>query len=113
MSEDRSVFQIELSPTFVRRVRILQKRYRHIRRDLEPVIEQLQGGQILGEQIQGIGSAVFKVRIRNQDIQKGKSGGYRMIYYLKEETKIILLTIYSKSEQTDITAKEIREIISE
>lgn len=68
---------------------------------------------MLGEQISGIGYEVFKLRVRNSDIQKGKSGGYRLIYYIKTENGIILLTIYTKSEQADIAANEIRSIIAE
>ena len=63
--------------------------------------------------ISGIGYAVFKLRVRNSDVQKGKSGGYRLIYYLKTATGIILLTIYTKSEQADIVADDIRSIIAE
>jgi hypothetical protein len=51
------------------------------------------------------------LRVRNSDIQKGKSGGYRLIYYVKTSTAIVLLTIYSKSEQEDIAAEELLEII--
>jgi hypothetical protein len=51
------------------------------------------------------------LRIRNSDIQKGKSGGYRLIYYVKILTGIILLTIYTKSEQVDITVEDIQSII--
>jgi len=36
----------------------------------------------------------IKVRLRNSDAQRGKSGGYRVIYYLKTKAKIILVTIY-------------------
>ena len=53
------------------------------------------------------------MRIRNSDIQKGKSGGYRIIYYVKTAKGIILLTVYAKSEQADIPADEIMGIIVE
>jgi mRNA-degrading endonuclease RelE of RelBE toxin-antitoxin system len=56
---------------------------------------------------------VFNLRVRNHDIQKGKSGGYRLIYYVQTSTGIILLTIYSKSEQADIAAEDIQKIIEE
>ncbi|MEA5535059.1 type II toxin-antitoxin system RelE/ParE family toxin [Crocosphaera sp. XPORK-15E] len=56
---------------------------------------------------------MFKLRVRNRDNQKGKSGGYRLIYYLKTAQAIILLTIYSKSQQTDIAADDIQRIITE
>jgi len=55
---------------------------------------------------------VFKVRVRNSDVQKGKSGGYRVIYYLKTETQILLVTMYSKSDRSDITTTKIREILN-
>ncbi len=81
--------------------------------DIQPIIEQLQQGEILGDRIPKIGYEVFKLRVRNSDIKKGKSGGYRLIYYVKTPKGIILLTIYSKSNQADITADDIQSIIAE
>jgi mRNA-degrading endonuclease RelE of RelBE toxin-antitoxin system len=94
-------------------LRILAKKYRGIRTDIQPTIEQLQSGELPGDQIPGVGYAIFKVRIKNRNIQKGKSGGYRLIYYVKTNTNIILVTIYSKSEQEDIAAEEIQQILAE
>ena len=98
------LIQIEISSTFKRNLRTLTKKYRSIRKDIQSVIKQLEQGEQPGDQISGLGYAVFKVRIRNSDNQKGKSGGYRLIYYLKTTTGIILLTIYSKSEQVDLNS---------
>ena len=112
MSE-QSFIQVEASPTFNRNLRSLAKKYRSIRNDIQPVIEQLERGELLGDKISGIGYEVFKLRVRNSDIQKGKSGGYRLIYYVKTTEGIILLTIYTKSEQADIAADEIRNIIAD
>ena len=112
MSE-QSFIQVEASPTFNRNLRNLTKKYRNIRNDIQPVIEQLERGELLGDQLSGIGYEVFKLRVRNSDIQKGKSGGYRLIYYVKTAKGIILLTVYTKSEQADIADDEIRSIIAE
>jgi mRNA-degrading endonuclease RelE of RelBE toxin-antitoxin system len=112
MSE-QPLIQVEVAPTFKRSLRTLAKKYSSIRDDIQSVIEQLQQGELPGDQISGIGYQVFKLRVRNSDIQKGKSGGYRLIYYVKTATGIILLTIYTKSEQADIAADEIRNIISD
>lgn len=112
MSE-QPLIQVEASPTFKRNLRTLAKKYRSIRHDIQPMIEQLERGELPGDQIPGIGYPVFKLRVRNSDIQKGKSGGYRLIYYVKTERGIILLTIYAKSEQVDIIAEDIRNIIAE
>ena len=112
MSEQPSI-SIEAAPKFQRNLRKLAKKYPRIRNDIEPIIAQLQQGEILGDPIPKIGYEVFKLRVRNSDIQKGKSAGYRLIYYLKTATAIILLTIYSKSEQADIAASDIQSIIAE
>jgi len=112
MSE-RPLIQVEASPTFDRNLRTLAKKYRSIREDIQPVIQQLEQGELPGDAVPGVGYAVFKLRVRNRDNQKGKSGGYRLIYYIKTETRIILLTLYSKSEQIDIAADELQSIITD
>jgi len=103
---------VEAAPTFKRNLRKLSKKYRSIQKDVQPVIEQLQQGIFPGDRIPNVSYEVFKLRIRNSDVQKGKSGGYRLIYYLKTGDRVILLTIYSKSDQSDISATAIQQIIS-
>ncbi|PHX57088.1 type II toxin-antitoxin system RelE/ParE family toxin [Tychonema bourrellyi FEM_GT703] len=113
MMSEQPLIQVEAAPTFTRNLRNLAKKYRSIRNDIQPVIEQLEQGELPGDRISGIGYDVFKVRVRNSDIQKGKSGGYRLIYYVKTENGIILLTVYTKSAQADIPADELTGIILE
>lgn len=81
MSSDDSKLKIQFTDVFKRQVRDLVNRYRRIKLDIQPVLEQLQSGDLVGDQIQNTGYKVFKVRIKNSDIQKDKSGGYRLIYY--------------------------------
>jgi hypothetical protein len=66
-----------------------------IRTDLQPLIDDLQAGNFIGDQIPGTGYAVFKVRLKNSDIQNGKSSGYRVIYQLKDNGCILLTIPYS------------------
>jgi hypothetical protein len=56
-------------PTFTRNIRALIKKYRNILKDIQPIIEQLENGEILGEQLAGIGYPVFKLWLRNSDNQ--------------------------------------------
>ncbi|WP_414530605.1 type II toxin-antitoxin system RelE/ParE family toxin [Nodularia chucula] len=105
--------QVEVTAKFQRNLRSLVKKYRSIRHDIQPIIQQLQSGELPGDQVSGVGYTIFKLRVKNSDIQKGKSGGYRLIYYVKISTKIILVTIYSKSDQEDISAAEIQQILAE
>ena len=110
---DLPLIQVIVSPTFNRNLRTLAKKYRSIRNDIQPIIEQLTQGELPGDRIAGVGYAVFKLRVRNSDTQKGKSGGYSLIYYVQTAMGIILLTVYTKSEQVDILAEDIQNIITE
>jgi mRNA-degrading endonuclease RelE of RelBE toxin-antitoxin system len=92
----------------------LRKRYPNVMRDLNPFLTQLENGELLGDRIQGLAPyRVYKARIRNSDAQRGKSGGYRVVYYLESEEQTILLTIYSKTDQSDIPSDVLRHIIAE
>jgi len=106
-----SPISVRFTPEFKRNLHTLAKKYRHIRADVQPVIEQLQAGNLPGARVPGVGVPIFKVRVRNRDAVKGKSGGYRLLYYLQTTTEVILVTLYSKSEQSDISAADIHDIL--
>ncbi len=112
-NEPRKQIQIEYTPELKRNLRGLAKKYRHVRSDVQPVIDRLAAGESLGDQVPRIGFTVFKVRIPNRDIRKGKRSGYRLLYYIKTPTKIILVTLYSKLEQADVSAARIHRILAE
>ncbi|MBN8559444.1 MAG: type II toxin-antitoxin system RelE/ParE family toxin [Leptolyngbya sp. UWPOB_LEPTO1] len=103
--------EIRLTSEFQRKLKNLAKKYRQVPNDLQPVLAQLQTGEFLGDQISGVGFRVMKVRVRNSDTQKGKSGGYRLIYWISSNSLVVLVDIYSKSEQEDIEVEEIQQII--
>jgi mRNA-degrading endonuclease RelE of RelBE toxin-antitoxin system len=101
------------SAAFLRQLKRLAKKYRRIRADLEPLLEQLRNGETPGDQIQGAGYAVYKTRLPNSDAQRGASGGYRVIYYVQTDTGRLLVAIYSKTEQSDIAPEDIQRIIKD
>jgi mRNA-degrading endonuclease RelE of RelBE toxin-antitoxin system len=104
---------VDYTLEFKRNIRQLVKKYPSIRQDIEPIIQGLQQGELLGDRIQHSGYVIYKLRVRNSDNRKGKSAGYRIIYYLKTAANIVLVTIYSKSEQSDITVNELKAIIKQ
>jgi mRNA-degrading endonuclease RelE of RelBE toxin-antitoxin system len=110
-----NIFSIRFADEFEKELYRLSKKYRNIQQDVEPIIQQLEQGIILGDRLSGFGSEiyVYKLRVKNSNIQKGKSGGYRLIYLLESATSILLLTIYSKSEKEDITVGDINSILGE
>jgi mRNA-degrading endonuclease RelE of RelBE toxin-antitoxin system len=103
--------ELKFSEEFKNKLRNLSKKYRNVRADLQPILDDLQAGNFQGDQIANVGYTVFKLRIKNRYNKKGKSAGYRVIYYVKTATSVILVTIYSKSEQSNIPAAEIRRIL--
>lgn len=66
-----------------------------------------------GVRVPGVrGYVVYKARIKNSDLQKGKSSGYRIIYYLRTENAVRLLTIYPKVSVGDIRPERIEALIN-
>jgi len=115
MSNNTSLANIDLTPEYKRNLRKLSKKYRQIRLDIQVVIEQLQVRNFIGDRLSGMGEeyVILKVRVKNSNIQKGKSAGYRLIYQVESEDSVLLLTIYSKSEREDISPNEIFAILAE
>jgi mRNA-degrading endonuclease RelE of RelBE toxin-antitoxin system len=70
-------FNIDLTPEYRRNLKDLAKKYRNIRSDTRPVIEDLQKGVIIGDRLAGFDSEIYiyKLRVKNSNIQKGKSAG--------------------------------------
>ena len=113
MSDESTIIEILFSRTFKRQVDDLARRYRKIKSDLTPIIEQIQTGELVGDRISGTDWLVIKVRLKNSDINKGKSAGYRLIYHPLSPTEVLFLLIYSKSDRSDITIEEIETVIAE
>jgi mRNA-degrading endonuclease RelE of RelBE toxin-antitoxin system len=103
--------EIRFTASFKSQLKQLAKRYRQIKKDIQPILFELQQDNFIGNQIIGVKQTVFKVRAKNSDIPTGKSGGYRIIYQVVSNQIILLLFIYPNSDQVNITASEIEEII--
>lgn len=105
--------EVIASPHFAQSLKQLRKKYRHIVDDIKPLVAQLESGETPGDQVAGVRSTIFKVRVASSDVQRGKSGGYRVIYYLRTQETIFLVEIYTKSEQSDIRANELQRLVRE
>jgi mRNA-degrading endonuclease RelE of RelBE toxin-antitoxin system len=103
--------EIGYTKIFKKHLRKLSKRYRSIYSDLEPVVDELKTGVLIGDRVTGLDDIVYKVRVKNSDNQKGKSGGYRVIYYLKTTDEVRLMAMYSKSDQENMSEDSLRRIL--
>ena len=71
--------------------------------------EYLVCNPLKGKLIKG-GGGIRKIRWSKKNT--GKSGGIRIIYFIKTETKTYLLFAYSKSDAESITKKQINMLAS-
>ncbi len=107
-------YKIQLTASFKRSVKKLKRRYPHIKEDLQEGIELLSQTPQLGVIVPRSGG-VRKVRLPNRDAKRGKSGGYRLLYYLEayEAQTLYLLFVYSKSDRASVTQRELKQLLDE
>jgi len=59
-----------------------------------------------------LANSCYKIRLAIASKGKGKSGGARVVTYVQVvNNNVFLLAIYDKSEQEDISDKEIKELL--
>lgn len=102
-------FNIIVTEVFERKLKRLAKKHKSIKADLLAVIEQLEENLTMGTPI---GKECYKIRVAITSKGKGKSGGARMITYIRIVSEIVyLIDIYDKSEQSTISEKELQSYI--
>jgi len=104
-------YQFVLSGTFQNLLKHYQKKYRHLSEDFKNFLGDFD--HRLGRTISDCGGAQ-KIRMKSSDKQKGKSGSFRIIYFLMLKNHVVFLALYDKDVQEDLTAQEkkkIRELI--
>ena len=102
--------KIKATSFFKKNIKNLKKRFPNILKDINELIDELEKEPTLGI---SLGNNRYKIRLKNSDLNKGKSASYRVITYLEIDEHLLLLTIYSKNSQENIWDKEIDKIISE
>ena len=105
--------EVELGAHFNRDFHRLSRKYRTLLAQIIPIVARLGAGEKPGDRIAGTKREVYKVRLRNPAAQRGKSGGFRLIYLVRSANNIVLLTIYSKSDRDTITPAKIRRMIGD
>lgn len=107
-------YEIIFTYSFKRQLKKLKKKYSHIKDDLNPLLISIEEGELPGDPIPGLLNKVYKERCASSDMKRGKSGGYRVIYYLEDQdSKIHLLSIYSKAQRENIPVDEILQILKD
>jgi mRNA-degrading endonuclease RelE of RelBE toxin-antitoxin system len=98
-------YSIATTPFFEREFKKLSKKYPSLKSDLQKVTKLLIENPQSGE---SIGNNCYKIRMSISSKNKGKSGGARIITYVKFiNEEIFLVAIYDKSQFSTIAEEEI------
>jgi mRNA-degrading endonuclease RelE of RelBE toxin-antitoxin system len=104
-----SEFKIVTTESFNKSVYKLSKKYPSLASDLVELRSMLNDNPRAGVPL---GKDCYKIRIKISSKNAGKSGGARVITYVKIQAKrITLLDIYDKSEKETITDKELADLL--
>lgn len=89
----------------------LARKYPLVLDETEKLVRELIADERPGDKLQRVGYDAYKVRFANPSAGRGKSGGFRVIYYVQLVDRVVLLTLYSKTEQEDVPVERIRALI--
>lgn len=102
-------YSVVTIPPFDRQLKRLAKKYLSLKTDLAELGKQLIDNPAIGTPI---GQDCYKIRLAISSKGKGKSGGARIITHVYvANTTVYLLAIYDKSEQDNISDKELNELL--
>jgi mRNA-degrading endonuclease RelE of RelBE toxin-antitoxin system len=103
-------YNVVTIPPFDRQLKRLAKKFPSLKIEYAELIESLEEKP---EQGNAMSNSCYKIRIAIKSKGKGKSGGARVITHVQVvENNVFLLAVYDKSEQEDITDKEIKYLLS-
>jgi mRNA-degrading endonuclease RelE of RelBE toxin-antitoxin system len=101
--------RVETASNFRREAKKLIKKYASLKAELLALYSQLEDNPTMGVPL---GGNFFKVRLAIASKGKGKSGGARIITYWRvSNEEVLLLSIYDKGTQNDISDVAIRQIL--
>ncbi|HRP58328.1 type II toxin-antitoxin system RelE/ParE family toxin [Agriterribacter sp.] len=101
-------YNVSSIPLFDKQAKRLAKKYPSLKKDLMELLKSLTNNP---EQGTALGNGFYKIRVAISSKGKGKSGGARVITYVKVTvTTVYLTSIYDKSEKSAITDKELKQI---
>lgn len=99
------IYNVEVTAYFAKQLKRLVKKYPSLKKEYAELIHSLKVNPELGVKLR---NNCFKIRLAIASKQKGKSGGARVITHVQIiEKKVYLLSIYDKSEQSDINDKDL------
>ena len=102
-------YNVKTIPAFERDLKRFIRKYPSLKTEYYELVQQLK---VQPEQGTPIGHHCYKIRLAIASKGTGKSGGARLITYVKVvETTVYLLTIFDKAEKENIPDKELKQLL--
>lgn len=104
-------YKVKLTDTFKKEAKRLTKKYPSLKGELNELFNALEEDPTMGTPL---GNDVYKIRLAIASKNKGKSGGARVISYVKvTKNTVLLFSIYNKGEKDSISDKEIQALLKD
>jgi len=104
-------YSVELTQNFKKEAKRLSKKYPSLKSELEKLFAELGKNPTFGTPL---GNNIYKIRLVIASKNKGKSGGARVLSFVKvTQTTVLLFSIYSKGEIDNLTDREIQKLIKD
>ena len=102
-------FSVSVTDHFARQMKYLAKKYPSVKADLAKLIALLTEDPLIGDPV---GKNCYKIRLKISSKKAGKSGGARVITFVKVSAyKAVLTDIFDKSEKENISDTYLKEIL--
>jgi len=103
-------YSLRLSDRFEKEFKKLFKKYPSLKNEISVLGQELKEDPFIGKPL---GMNCYKIRLSIASKGKGKSGGARVITFVRVvESTVYLLSIYDKSEKENISDAEILDILN-
>lgn len=107
-------FEVNTTSRFEKEAKVLAKRHRSLKSDLDDFISSLEENPFQGIELS---PGIRKIRMAIASKGKGKSGGARVITYTViadiNEGEVYLLSIYDKSDYDSVDVRTLERIVRE
>lgn len=98
-------YKIKSTKQFDKELKRIASKYPSLKSDFKNFLEEISETPSIGSPL---GNNCYKIRLAIASKGKGKSGGARVIIYVVQiEKEVLLLSIYDKSEKQTISNAEI------
>ena len=104
---------VHTAAEFEKEAQKLKRKYPAVASQVRQLVLQLMEGELPGVRVPKSILQTYKVRLPNPSARRGKSGGFRVIYSVSRADAVVLITIYSKTEQNDLSPHELQQRIKQ